>query len=90
MSTAYVFNGPLLWLGDRLARGRERMGVHYPSDSGFSRFLAGAIWALLTKSARPVAEATPPGAAAQVTAADFIHCPTFQQVLRMARAEWAP
>jgi hypothetical protein len=43
-STAYVFNGPLLWLADRLARNRERIGVHYPSDSAASRWLAGSIW----------------------------------------------
>jgi hypothetical protein len=43
-STTYVFNGPLLWLADRLARNRERIGVHYPSDSAASRWLAGSIW----------------------------------------------
>jgi hypothetical protein len=87
MSTQYVFNGPLLWLGDRLAKNRERMGVHYPSDSGFSRWLAGALWALLTKSANP-AQAKPPAGTLPV-AADFIDCPTLQQVLRMTKAEWA-
>ena len=41
----YVFTGPLLWLAQRLARNRERIGVHYRSDSRASRWLAGSIWA---------------------------------------------
>jgi hypothetical protein len=61
MSTSYQFTGPLLWLGDRLARNRERAGVHYPSDSLASRWFAGAIWALLTKG--PVRPAPGPGVA---------------------------
>jgi hypothetical protein len=48
MSTSYRFTGPLLWLGDRLGRNRERAGLHYRSDSDASRWLAGAISALLT------------------------------------------
>lgn len=38
---------PLLWLAHRLARNRERVGVHYPSDSSASRDLAGGIWDLV-------------------------------------------
>jgi len=34
---------PLLWLAFRLARNRERIGVHYPSDSSASRWLARGI-----------------------------------------------
>jgi len=79
MSTTYQFTGPLLWLGDRLAKNRERAGVHYPSDSLASRWLAGAIWSLLTMGPVPnpsgnpksplnpnavVPDATPPNAAA--------------------------
>jgi len=41
------FGGPLLWFANRLARNRERIGVHYPSDSAFGRQLAGAIDAML-------------------------------------------
>jgi hypothetical protein len=99
MNTQHVFNGPLLWLGDRLAKNRERAGLHYPSDSAASRFLAGAIWALLTTTVSvpsgtnpatvPVVSATPPGAAQNVTAADLIACPSLQRILRLARAEWA-
>jgi hypothetical protein len=35
---------PLIWLAERIARNRERLGVHYPSDSAGSRHLAAAIW----------------------------------------------
>ena len=35
-------NSPLLWLSQRLAKNRERLGVHYLSDSMASRHLAAA------------------------------------------------
>jgi membrane-associated phospholipid phosphatase len=38
---------PMLWLAQRLAKNRERLGVHYPSDSAGSRHLAAAIWRAL-------------------------------------------
>ncbi len=38
---------PLLWLAWRLAKNRERIGVHYRSDSAASRRLAGAVWQAL-------------------------------------------
>jgi hypothetical protein len=104
MSTSYQFTGPLLWLGDRLARNRERAGVHYPSDSLASRWFAGAIWALLTKGpVRPAAgpkspvdpTAIVPGATPQnalmaniVRNRDLIDCPSFRRVLNLARSEW--
>jgi hypothetical protein len=88
MSTAYQFNGPLLWLGDRLGKNRERAGLHYPSDSAASRWLAGAVWALLTMDSTQLAAATPPGAVNQVAADDLISCPTLRKVLRAAAAEW--
>ena len=42
------FGGPLLWLANRLGLNRERIGVHYPSDTQASRWLAGSIWAAVT------------------------------------------
>jgi hypothetical protein len=87
MSTNEVLTGPLLWLAARLAKNRERAGVHYSSDSAASRFLAGAIWALLMTPAVSASTATPPGAA-PVTADKLIDCPTLKRVLAMARAEW--
>jgi hypothetical protein len=96
MNTAYVFNGPLLWLGDRLGKNRERAGLHYPSDSSASQWLAGALWALLTTPApaganptTQVPAATPPGAANPVLVRDLIDCPSLQRILRLAKAEWA-
>jgi hypothetical protein len=35
---------PLLWLADRIARNRERLGFHYPSDSQAGRYIAIKIW----------------------------------------------
>jgi hypothetical protein len=99
MSKSYVANGPLLWLGARLGRNRERAGVHYRSDSSASRWLAGAIWKLMTRVATPaevqgnadLPDATPPpeqAAGHRVKPADLIECPTFRLVLNLARAEW--
>jgi membrane-associated phospholipid phosphatase len=42
-----VVNGPLFWLGRRLAKTRERLGLHYPSDSSAGRHLAGGVWSAL-------------------------------------------
>ena len=73
-------NGPLLWLAGRLATNRERIGVHYASDSSASRHLAAGVWdALFRRSPRPNNP--------NYTAAN-IDCPTLMQVLAMAQAEW--
>jgi len=40
---------PLLWLADRIARNRERIGVHYASDSAAGRHIAIGIWEALKK-----------------------------------------
>jgi hypothetical protein len=37
-------DGALFWLAARLAKNRERIGVHYPTDGRASRQLAGGIW----------------------------------------------
>jgi hypothetical protein len=42
-----AIHAPLLWLGQRIAKNRERLGVHYASDSDGSRHLAAAIWRAL-------------------------------------------
>jgi hypothetical protein len=89
MSETHVFSGPLLWLADRMATNRERAGLHYHSDSLASRWLAGALWKLLTIDASsPLADATPPDVA-EITADDLISCPTLRRVLAMSKAEWA-
>ncbi len=64
---------PLLWLAQRIAKGRERLGVHYPSDSSASRHLAAGIWYALLHETDPQLR---------------IYCPTLQTVLRHALAEW--
>jgi hypothetical protein len=66
-------DGPLFWLAARLARNRERLGLHYPSDSSASRHLAGGVWnAIFPAGNAPAA----------------LHVPTLQRVLKHARAEW--
>jgi hypothetical protein len=65
---------PLLWLAQRLAKGRERLGVHYPSDSSASRHLAAGVWYTLLHEMDPQLR---------------IYCPTLETVLRHAIAEWS-
>jgi hypothetical protein len=64
---------PMLWLSQRLAKNRERLGVHYFSDSTGSRHLAGAIWRALFH---------------ETDAAKQIDCPTLPGILAKAIAEW--
>ncbi|MBI3349588.1 MAG: phosphatase PAP2 family protein [Burkholderiales bacterium] len=65
---------PLLWLAWRIAKGRERLGVHYPSDSAAGRYLAAQVWEMCLNE-------TP-------RTADAIDVPALQMVLTRARAEW--
>jgi hypothetical protein len=64
---------PLLWLSQRLAKNRERIGVHYSSDSNASRHLAAAVWRALLHDTNPTTA---------------INCPTLRSVLAHAIAEW--
>ncbi|MGZ5846061.1 MAG: phosphatase PAP2 family protein, partial [Ramlibacter sp.] len=66
---------PLLWLAARLAKNRERLGVHYPSDSFAGRHLAVAMWNALLY---------------ETDASKAIDCPTLRKVIDRARAEWQP
>jgi hypothetical protein len=65
-------SSPLLWLAGRLAKNRERLGVHYASDSTGSRHLAAGIWRALLHDSTP----------------SRIYCPTLSSVLAHAIAEW--
>ena len=65
---------PLLWLGERIAKNRERLGVHYPSDSSGSRHLAAAIWRALLHDRGNTG----------------IDCPTLRSVLRKRRPSGRP
>jgi len=69
----YEIRSPLLWLSQRLAKNRERIGVHYPSDSSGSRHLAAGIWWALLHTGKD----------------EQIVCPTLQKVLLQAKSEWA-
>src|SRR5262249_23580337 len=66
-------NSPLLWLSQRLAKNRERLGVHYMSDSMGSRHLAAALWRALLHETDPNKR---------------IDCPTLNSVIGHAKAEW--
>jgi len=81
--------GPLLWLADRMAKNRERAGLHYPTDSLASRWMAGAVWKLLFSSKDSLGDAKPPHSSRDIEEADLISVPTLRRVLAMARAEWA-
>ena len=65
---------PLLWLAWRVARGRERLGVHYPSDSAASRKLAAGVWARCR-----------PGDAGE---APLLQVPSLQRIWALVEAEW--
>src|SRR5262245_22242624 len=64
---------PMLWLALRLGKNRERLGVHYPSDTMVSRHLAAAIWRAILHETKPDKR---------------IVCPTLDTVIRYAAAEW--
>jgi hypothetical protein len=63
---------PLLWLAWRIAKGRERLGVHYASDSAAGRRLAALVWDACTNPASTVK----------------IDVPALKTVQLKARAEW--
>ena len=65
---------PLLWLAWRVAKGRERLGVHYPSDSAASRLLAAGLWQ----------RCVPPA----FGGSGLLRMPTLEKVLQLASAEW--
>jgi hypothetical protein len=67
-----MVNSPLLWLSQRIAKNRERLGVHYQSDSMGSRHFAAALWRALLHD----------------TSANGIYCPTLISVINHATAEW--
>jgi hypothetical protein len=63
---------PLLWLAWRIAKGRERLGVHYSSDSAAGRRLAALVWdACMAKGSN-----------------SLIDVPALRAVLAKAAAEW--
>ena len=76
---------PLLWLAWRAARNRERIGLHYRSDSAASRRLAAGLWlAMLGSEADRAALA----AARGLAKFEPVNVPSLHTVLSKARAEW--
>ncbi|MFC6636840.1 hypothetical protein GV827_14320 [Sulfitobacter sp. JBTF-M27] len=71
---------PLLSIAHRIAVNRERIGVHYQSDSSGGRHLAAGVWDALIN--RPMQNSD---AAAVIHP---IHCPTLDTVLEQAKVEW--
>jgi hypothetical protein len=76
---------PLFWLAQRVAKNRERIGVHYFSDSSVSRHLAAGIWRRLFYGDDPLPEPLP---AALPEPNYRIECPTLDTILMRAIAEW--
>ena len=68
-----VIKSPLFTIAQRIAVNRERIGVHYPSDSYASRHLAAAIWERLMKDKSD---------------GDRIDCPTLDTIIAHAKSEW--
>ncbi len=68
-----VIKSPLFTIAQRIAVNRERIGVHYPSDSYASRHLAAAIWERLMKPKDDP---------------DRIDCPTPDTIIAHAKSEW--
>lgn len=69
-----VVESPMLRIAHRIAVNRERIGVHYPSDTFCGRHLAAGIW-----------EALMP----QDDGSIGIPCPSLLRTLELAKAEWA-
>ena len=65
---------PLLWMAWRVAKNRERLGLHYPSDSAASRKLAAELWVACLGNG--------------TAAASTINVPTLRSVIEKAKAEW--
>lgn len=78
---------PLLWLAWRLAHNRERIGVHYPTDSRASRLLAAAVCASIWSRDEAGRRYRFEPAGRDVTLAP-IRLPALQSVLDKAIAEW--
>ncbi len=68
---------PLLRIAERLAVNRERIGVHYRSDSTAGRHLAAGVWDALIQGGRGNAD----------RAGDIV-CPTLLLLIERAKAEW--
>jgi hypothetical protein len=75
---------PLLAIARRIAVNRERIGVHYPSDSLAGRHLAAGIWEALMMSP----ERSGVNSAYQKNGGNGIECPALKAILRRAATEW--
>ena len=72
---------PLLHMARRIAVNRERIGVHYPSDSFSSRHLAAGLWdAIVGQDGRDDTNPNYDGPP--------IPCPTLLMIIERASAEW--
>lgn len=66
---------PMLWLAWRIAKGRERLGLHYRSDSAAGRRLAALVWECCAVEDRS-------------SKLPRIRVPALATVLHRAEAEW--
>jgi hypothetical protein len=83
--------GPLRMMADRIARNREVIGKHYPSDSATGKILADGSWNILLRCPSLVGTPVPapPNPAAEV-AVPIEGVNTFANgLLQRARREWS-
>jgi len=85
-----AIKSPLLLLAQRIAVNRERIGVHYPSDSSASRHLAAGIWDMIVPD--PVGRGNiynqMDDGSGNIIRKQSISCPMFDLILKRAKAEW--
>ncbi len=84
LTTRKSIESPLMTVAQRIAVNRERIGVHYTSDSYGSRHLAAGLWDALMN--RPIENESviPPGDKQIET----INCPTLNTIIEHAKSEW--
>ena len=76
-------NSPLFTLARRIAVNRERIGVHYPSDTFAGRHLAAGIWDAIMGRRGPHENAAYWGQGGH-----GIKCSMLSTILRRAKTEW--
>ncbi|MBV1926230.1 MAG: phosphatase PAP2 family protein, partial [Rhodobacteraceae bacterium] len=83
-----VIKSPLLLLAQRIAVNRERIGVHYPSDSSASRHLAASIWDMIIPGGRKKKDDKNEDNDNYIVVNISAGCPMFHLILQRAEAEW--
>jgi len=78
---------PIMRMAERIARNREVLGLHYPSDSEAGRVLAERSFEILKRCTRKAPGTSGASPGAQV-GASILSDPAGQGILDLARQEW--